>query len=83
MSARRELLDRGRHRATTERNAGSRGMICPCINGPLAGWIVVAHRHDGTVEYEICPECGGALIAHCCEGDQAQPASSLTSELNY
>ena len=23
-----------------------------------------------------CPDCGGSGIAHCCEGDQAQPAAT-------
>jgi hypothetical protein len=25
--------------------------------------------------YQPCPDCGGCGFAHCCEGDQEQPAN--------
>jgi hypothetical protein len=58
-------------------------MICRCVTeSPHAGWIVIARHDDGSntrpagcqrEEYGICPDCGGSLIAHCCEGMQTQP----------
>jgi hypothetical protein len=60
-------------------------MICHCVvESPRPGWVVVAKRTTGragpngehAVDYEICPDCGGSLIAHCCEGICAQPETS-------
>jgi hypothetical protein len=40
-------------------------MICRCtIESPLAGWVVIRCYDDGAVEYGLCPECGGTLVAH-------------------
>jgi hypothetical protein len=51
-------------------------MLCECINGPLAGWVVIRCYDDGAVEYGLCPECGGTLISSCCDaaGSQNEPS---------
>ena len=55
-------------------------MICHCVaESPRPGWIVVVRagpNGEHAVDYEICPDCGGSLIAHCCEGICAQPETS-------
>jgi hypothetical protein len=52
-------------------------MICHCVaESPSPGWVVVVRAEHGGVEYEICPDCGGSLTAHCCEGICAQPETS-------
>ena len=42
-------------------------MICPCVTeSRQPGWILV-RQAAGHADYEICPECGGSLIASCCD----------------
>jgi hypothetical protein len=43
-------------------------MICRCVDGPLAGHVVIERYPDGSVRYGPCPDCGGSTIVHCCEG---------------
>lgn len=53
-------------------------MMCECATGPTPGFVhALIVKPDGTVDLAYrkipCPDCGGTLRRHCCEGDQASP----------
>jgi hypothetical protein len=50
-------------------------MICRCVSeSRLPGWVVV-RQADGHTDYARCPDCGGSLVASCC--DMAGSAAPL------
>jgi hypothetical protein len=49
-------------------------MLCELCQG--TGWLDVPKEWNRPGLKDICPDCMGSGLAHCCEGDREQPDES-------
>src|ERR1051326_2618922 len=61
-------------------------MICrTCLHSPLRGYIVASSRtvRGRVVDTMVpCLDCQGSAIAHCCDGDRAQPEPRMLGHVD-